>query len=63
MDTICAHDFVFGSCANGQQLKCLTGIDEFTREFPAIDDAGFIPSDRVIEVLTAVALPPPRPTP
>ena len=25
-----AHDFVFDSCTNGQQLKCLTVVDEFT---------------------------------
>ena len=24
-----AYDFVFDSCANGQQLKCLTVVDEF----------------------------------
>ncbi len=28
---IWAYDFVFDSCANGQQLKCLAVIDEFTR--------------------------------
>jgi putative transposase len=27
-----AYDFVFDACANGQQLKCLTGIDEFKRQ-------------------------------
>jgi putative transposase len=32
-----AYDFVFDACANGQQLKCLTVIDEFTRECLAID--------------------------
>ena len=31
-----AYDFVFDACANGQQLKCLTVIDEFTRECLAI---------------------------
>ncbi len=45
-------DFVFDSCANGQQLKCLTVIDEFTRECLAIDVAGSIRSKRLIEVLT-----------
>ena len=49
---IWAYDFVFDSCANGQQLKCLTIIDEFTRECLAIDVAGSIRSKRVIEVLT-----------
>ena len=47
-----AYDFVFDACANGQQLKCLTVIDEFTRECLAIDVAGSIRSRRVIEVLT-----------
>ena len=46
-----AYDFVFDACANGQQLKCLTVVDEFTRECLAIDVAGSIRSNRVIEVL------------
>ena len=47
-----AYDFVFDACANGQPLKCLTVIDEFTRESLAIDVAGSIRSARVIEVLS-----------
>ena len=47
-----AYDFVFDSCANGQQLKCLTLVDEFTHECPAINVAGSIGSARVIDVLT-----------
>jgi len=47
-----AYDFVFDRCANGQQLKCLTLIDEFTRECLAIDVVGSIRSTRVIEVLS-----------
>ena len=46
-----AYDFVFDACASGQQIKCLTLIDEFTRECLAIDVAGSIRSVRVIEVL------------
>jgi len=46
-----AYDFLFDACANGQQIKCLTVIDEFTRECPAIDVAGSIRSKRVIEIL------------
>ena len=46
-----AYDFVFDGCANGQQLKCLTVIDEYTRECLAIDVAGSIRSGRVIDVL------------
>jgi len=47
-----AYDFVFDACANGQQLKCLTIVDEFTHECLAIDVAGGIRSARVIEVLS-----------
>jgi len=47
-----AYDFMFDRCANGQQLKCLTVIDEFTRECLAIDVAGSIRSTRVIEILS-----------
>jgi putative transposase len=50
-----AYDFVFDACANGQQLKCLTIIDEYTRECLAIDVAGSIRSGRVIEVLARLA--------
>lgn len=46
-----AYDFVFDACANGQQLKCLTVIDEWTRECHDIDVQGSIRSKRVIEVL------------
>jgi putative transposase len=46
-----AYDFVFDACANGHSLKCLTIIDEFTRECLAIDVAGSIRSQHVIEVL------------
>ncbi len=35
-----AYDFVFDTCADGRTLKCLTVIDEFTRECLAIDVAG-----------------------
>ena len=47
-----AYDFLFDTCANGQTLKCLTVVDEWTRECLAIDVAGGIRSGRVIEVLT-----------
>jgi len=45
-------DFVFDACANGQQLKCLTLADEYTRECLAIDVAGSIRSRRVIDILS-----------
>jgi putative transposase len=47
-----AYDFVFDSCANGQQLKCLTVVDEYTREALAIEVGGSIRSTRVIDVLS-----------
>jgi putative transposase len=46
-----AYDFLFDACANGQALKCLTVVDEWTRECLAIDVAGSIRSSRVIDVL------------
>ncbi len=47
-----SYDFVFDRCANGQQLKCLTVTDEFTKQGLAIDVDGRIRSQRVIEVLS-----------
>lgn len=52
MNEVWALDFVFDACANGQKLKCLTIIDECTREALAIDVAGSLRSRRVIEVLS-----------
>jgi putative transposase len=46
-----SYDFVFDWCANGQQLKCLTVTDEWTKKGLAIEVDGRIRSGRVIEVL------------
>jgi len=46
-----AYDFAHDRCANGQKLKNLVVIDEFTRELLAIDVRGRINSERVVEVL------------
>jgi putative transposase len=46
-----AYDFVFDSCANGQKLKCLTVIDEYTRESLAIEVGARLRSWQVIDVL------------
>lgn len=46
-----AYDFVHDTCANGQKLKCLTIVDEWTHESLAIEVAGNIRSRRVLEVL------------
>jgi putative transposase len=47
-----AYDLLFDTYPNGQTLKCVTVVDEWTRECLAIDVAGGIRSGRVIEVLT-----------
>lgn len=44
--------FRVDTCASGQTLKCLTIVDEWTRECLAIHVTGGIRSARVIEVLT-----------
>ena len=46
MNHVWAYDFVFDTCADGRSLKCLTVVDEFTRECLAIDVAGSIRSGR-----------------
>ncbi len=48
---IWTYDFVFDRCANGQQLKCLTVTDEWTKEGLAIEVDSRIRSGRVIDVL------------
>jgi putative transposase len=47
-----AYDFVFDRCANGQQIKCLTVLDEWTRQCLAIEVSGSIRSRHVIDVLS-----------
>ena len=47
-----AYDFVYDRCASGQQLKCLTVVDEWTRECLAIEVSGSIHSRHVIDVLS-----------
>ena len=46
-----AIDFVFDTLADGRSLKCLTVIDEWTRESLAIDVGSGIRAARVVEVL------------
>ena len=49
-NSVWSYDFVYDSCA--KKLKCLTVIDEYTRECLAIDVGSAIRSERVIEVLS-----------
>lgn len=46
-----AYDFIHDRCGNGQSLKMLTVIDEWTRECLAIEVGSSIDAARVIEVL------------
>ncbi len=46
-----AYDFVHDRCANGQKLKILTVVDEWTRECLALEVDGRITSRRVVDVL------------
>jgi putative transposase len=48
------YDFVFDRCANGQKVKLLTVVDEYTRESLAIRAATSIKSSAVIETLSRV---------
>ena len=47
-----AYDFVFDACANGQKLKCLTVVDEWTREALCIEVAPRIRARHVLDVLS-----------
>lgn len=51
-NSVWSYDFVYDACANGQKLKCLTVVDEYTRECLAIHVSGAIRSSRVIDVLS-----------
>jgi len=51
-NSVWSYDFVYDACANGQKLKCLTVVDEYTRECLAIDVNSSIRSSRVIDVLS-----------
>ena len=51
-DHVWAYDFVFDTCINGQRLKCLTVVDEWSRESLAIRVAGSIRAKDVVETLS-----------
>jgi putative transposase len=51
INQVWSYDFVFDECANGQKLKCLTVLDEFSRECMSIKVEGRIRSKQVIEEL------------
>lgn len=51
-NSVWSYDFVHDACANGQKLKCLTVVDEYTRECLAIEVSSKIRSKDVISTLT-----------
>jgi len=46
-----ASDFVQAYCANGHKVRCLTVLDEYTRECLALEVASSMPSERVVRTL------------
>jgi putative transposase len=62
VNQVWAYDFVHDSCANGQKLKLLTVVDEWTRECLAIEVGTRLNSSRVIDVLSRLMSLHGRPT-
>ena len=56
MNHIWSYDFVFDRTQDGQPIKILTLIDEFTRESLSIHVARSIKGDDLIELLAGVML-------
>lgn len=48
-------DFIHDACVNGRRFRCLTMVDEFTRECPRIDADTSLPAVRVIAALEQLA--------
>lgn len=48
-------DFISDALANGRPFRCLTIVDDFTRECPAIEVGHSLPGWRVIHVLNRLA--------
>lgn len=48
-------DFIRDSCVDGRRFRCLTMVDEFTRECPRIEADTSLPAARVIAALEQLA--------
>jgi putative transposase len=48
-------DFIHDACVDGRRFRCLTMVDEFTRECPRIDVDTSLPAARVIAALEQLA--------
>jgi putative transposase len=51
-NAVWTYDLIHDACTDGTRFKCLTVVDEFTRECLAITVARSLPADRVVPVLT-----------
>jgi putative transposase len=50
-NAVWTYDFIHDAAANGRRFKCLTVVDEYTRECLAITVERSLPGRRVLEVL------------
>ena len=48
-------DFIHDACTDGRRFRCLTMVDEYTRECPVIEVDTSLPAARVIGVLDQLA--------
>jgi putative transposase len=48
-------DFIHDACVDGRRFRCLTMVDEFTRECPRIEVDSSLPAARVIATLEQLA--------
>jgi len=51
-NAVWTYDLIHDACTDGTPFKCLTVVDEFTKECLAITVARSLPGDRVLPVLT-----------
>src|SRR5207247_8012130 len=53
-NAVWTYDLIHDACTDGTRFKCLTVVDEFTKECLAITVARSLPGDRVLPVLAQV---------
>lgn len=50
-NAVWTYDLIHDACTDGTRFKCLTVVDEFTKECLAITVARSLPADRVLQGL------------
>lgn len=53
-NAVWTYDLIHDACTNGTSFKCLTVVDEFTKECLGITVTRSLPADRVVPVLAAL---------